>query len=329
MKAIVYHGPRDIRLEERPAGSPGKGELLVKVGAALTCATDFKAYRNGHKLMLPSLPSRFGHEFAGTVEAVGAGVKAFKKGDRVVAGNSAPCSGCFYCDRGQMQLCERFSLHNGGYAEYDVVPAAIVAAKTFKLPKTLSFADAALAEPFAAAIHGVQAMSIQKGERVGVIGAGPMSILLTHALVAKGARVAVLGRGKPGLDRVSAAGAEKATAQESELGSLDAIFEAVGKPETWQKAISLVRKGGRVCAFGGCAPGTQVPVDAHRVHYEEVSLIGSFHHGPEDFKRAVDLLAKGKVKTELLVEGEIGLADLPAHFKAHADTPGPKTAVLP
>lgn len=333
MRAVIYHAPRDIRLEDRPVPEPKKGEVLLKIGAALTCATDFKAYRQGHKMMLPKLPARFGHEFAGVVEAVGAGVKELKKGDRVVAGNSAPCDGCFYCDRGQMQLCDRLALHNGGYAEYDCVPAPIVSHKLFKIPKSLSFADAALAEPLAAAIHGVDGLRVEKGERVGIVGAGPMSILLTHALVARGARVSVLGRGKAGLDRVKAAGAEHAFTtlkdEASKMSGQDAVFEAVGRADTWTQAISLARKGGRVCLFGGCAPGTQVPVDAHRVHYDELTLLGVFHHNPDHFAKAVDLLAKGKVKTDLLVKGEIPLSDVPAYFAKTADTPGPKVAVLP
>lgn len=339
MRAIIYHAPRDIRLEERPVPQPGPGELLLKVGAALTCATDFKAYRQGHKLMLPRLPSPFGHEFAGVVEAVGAGVTAFAKGDRVVAGNSSPCAGCFYCDRGQMQLCENLALHNGGYAEYDLVPAGVVAHKTFKIPASLAFQDAALAEPLAAAIHGVDALKVESGELVGVVGAGPMSIMLIHALKARGARVLVLGRGNDGLDRATEAGADECFSVladgERQMRSaasgrgLDCVFEAVGRPETWVQSISLARKGGRVCLFGGCAPGTQVPVDAHRVHYDELSLFGVFHHTPEHFAAAVELLAAGKVKTKLLVEGRVSLSDLPGYFARTADTPTPKAAVIP
>src|SRR3954471_7335603 len=100
MRAVIFHAPGDIRLEERPVPAPAPGEALVKVGAALTCGTDFKAYRQGHKVLLGGYPSPFGHELAGTVAAVGRGVRTVKEGDRVVVANSAPMDDCFWCSRG-------------------------------------------------------------------------------------------------------------------------------------------------------------------------------------------------------------------------------------
>lgn len=339
MRAIVYHAPRDLRLEDQPVPRPGPGELVLKVGAALTCATDFKAYRQGHKLLLPKVPARFGHEFSGVVAAVGEGVAGLAAGDRVVAGNSAPCEGCFFCARGQSQLCDRIELHNGGYAEYDLLPARIVKHNVHKLPDSLSFERAALSEPLAAAVHGVETAAIQAGETAGVIGAGPMALLLIQTLKAKGATVFVLGRGRENLERARDAGADRVVSSlqagfEQALrpaagGGLDCVFEAVGKPETWRQAVALARKGGRVCLFGGCAPGTEVPIDAHRVHYEQLSLFGVFHHTPRHFRAAVELLAAGKIDADLLVSGRIGLDELPAYFERMHDKPGPKVAVIP
>ena len=137
MRAVIFHGPRRIRLEEVSRPKTGPGEVLLKVGAALTCGTDFKAYRQGHKVLLGALPSPFGHELAGTVVEVGKGVKAVRIGDRVVAANSAPCDRCYFCGRGQNQLCDNLKLHNGAYAEYNLVPAHIARHNLWKLPDYL------------------------------------------------------------------------------------------------------------------------------------------------------------------------------------------------
>lgn len=340
MRAVIYHAPRDIRLEERPVPSPKGGELVVKVGSALTCGTDFKAYRQGHKVLLGELPSRFGHELAGTVVAVGKGVKGLAEGDRVVAANSAPCDGCFYCDRGQNQLCLGLKLHNGAYAEYDCLPPNIVARNVWKLPKGVAFEHAALSEPLSCAVHAADALRVKKGETAAVIGAGAMCLLLIQSLKARGARVLVCGRDRENLKTAKLAGADETHSAldgdwlDPVKGSTgghgpDCVYEAVGKAETWQQAIALVRPGGRVCLFGGCASGTMVPVDAHRVHYSQISLHGVFHHTPKYFKEALDLIAAGKVRTDLLVRGRVALDDVPAFFADNADKSVPKVAVVP
>lgn len=340
MKAVIFHAPRRIRLEDAPLREPGRGELRVKMGAALTCGTDFKAYRRGHPVLLGPLPSPFGHELAGTVDAAGDGVAGFKKGDRVVVANSAPCDGCYFCARGQNQLCDRLKLHNGAYAEYDLVPANIVKHNVWKLPAALAFETAALSEPLACAVHGVEATGCSAGETVAVLGAGPMALLLVQALKAKGCRVLVAGRSPENLDKARQAGADEtfssldgdivtAVRRATEKRGADAVIEAVGLGLTWQQALAMARKGGRVCLYGGCAPGTEVPIDAHRVHYEQLTLLGVFHHTPKYFKQALDLLAAGKIETSLLVQGRIKLDEVPAFFEANAEKSIPKTVVTP
>lgn len=339
MRAVIFHGPRDIRLSEVPRPVPGPGEVLVRRGAALTCGTDFKAYRRGHKVLLGDYPSPFGHELAGTVEAAGPGAESFKPGMRVVVGNSAPCDGCFYCDRGQNFLCERLRLHNGAYADYDLVPANIVRHNLWPIPDSLSFEAAALSEPLACALHGVEAARVQSGETAVVVGAGVMARLLVSALRAKGARVIVVGRSRPPLDAALALGAEAVvgTTDGDPVAAVkaltasrggDAVFEAVGLPDTWKSAVAMTRKGGRACLFGGCAQGTEVSLDAHRIHYEGLTLFGVFHHTPTYFKAALDLLASGSVSPKGLVEGSIALADVPRYFAENAERALPKTAVL-
>jgi L-iditol 2-dehydrogenase len=340
MRAVIFHGPRDVRLEERPVPEPAAGEVVVKLGAALTCGTDFKAYRQGHRVLLGDYPSPFGHELAGVVSAVGKGATSAKEGDRVVVANSAPMDDCFWCAHGQNHLCPKLKLHNGAYADYDRVPAHIVARNLHALPANVPFEIGALAEPFSTTIHAAEIMGVRAGELCLVLGAGPMSHMLVHALTARGARAAVLGRAKAHLETSKAAGAEAAFSAEDGDASErvrawadgrgpDHVFEAVGKAETHLQALALVRDGGKVCLFGGCAPGTTIPLDLHRVHYKQITLHGVFHHTPPHFAEAVRLLCAGKVKTELLIRGAVKLADVPKFFADNAEKSIPKAVVRP
>lgn len=340
MRAVIFYAPRDVRLEERPIPTPGPGEVVVKTGAALTCGTDFKAYRQGHKVLLGDLPSGFGHELAGTVSAVGKGVFNVKEGERVVVANSAPMDDCFWCKNGQNHLCKNLRLHNGAYADYDLVPAHIVRENLLPIPPAMKFETAALAEPLACAIHAAEKHQIESNETCVVIGAGPMSILLVSVLKFRGARVAVLGRSRPPLQTVAAAGADEVfssfdedvetTVRDWADGrGADHVFEAVGRAPTYQQAVRLVRNGGKVCFFGGCAQGTDVTFDAHGLHYRELTLHGVFHHNPRHFKRAIELLALGKVREDLLVSGEVALEKVPEFFAANVDKSIPKAVVRP
>ncbi len=338
--AILFYAPRDIRLVESPIPKPGPGEILIQVGAALTCGTDFKAYRQGHPVLLKHLPSPFGHELAGTIVEIGKKVLKLKPGDRVVAANSAPCGKCYFCRADQEELCDKLFLYNGAYAEYALIPSEIASANVHILPKHLSFPNAALSEPLACALHGAEAAQIKKGDSVVLIGAGPMAILLIHALKERGANICVIGRGKENLALAKKAGAEKTfSILDGEPGPFilnwtkdrgaDCVFEAVGLPETINQSLNFVRKGGRICLFAGCAEKTSISLDVHRAHYKEISIFGVFHHAPKYFRAALDLLSRGKIKTDLLISGQITLQELPSYFSRVADRPSSKVAVIP
>lgn len=340
MKAVIFFGPKEIRLMDVPVPRPGPGEVLLKIGAALTCGTDFKAYRQGHKVLLGDPPSPFGHELAGTVVESGAGAEAFTAGMRAVAANSAPCDRCFFCRRAQTPLCDHLKLLNGAYAQYLLVPAHIVKHNLHPLDAGMDLRVAALAEPLACALHAVDAMSVERGERIAILGAGNMSLLLLSALKARGACVLVMGRGPRRLEFARKAGADetasiletdprKASRKWTEGVGPDCVFEAVGRADAWETALSMARKGGRVCLFGGCASGARVEVDAHRVHYEQLTLRGVFHHTPEYFRRAVELLSKSGVPADLLIEGQIALEEVPEYFRKMQDRSPLKTAVVP
>src|ERR1051325_11519781 len=174
MHAMVFHGPGDLRAEEWPVPTPGRGEVVLKIEAALTCGTDVKTLRRGHPVMIPHVPTVFGHEFAGTVSAVGAGVRRVREGDRVVAANSAPCGDCRFCVVGRPNLCEDLLFVNGAYGEFIALPPRLVTRNVVALPSGVAASRAAFAEPLACAILGVERARVVAGQTVAVFGHGPL-----------------------------------------------------------------------------------------------------------------------------------------------------------
>src|SRR5438270_3661824 len=254
MLAAMFYAPMDVRIEERLIPSPGPGEVLLQVAAATTCGTDVKAYRRGHPLLFRQTPAGFGHEVAGVVAATGAGVTQCREGDAVVVANSAPCQQCFYCRRGRFSLCENLLLLNGAYAEYLLVPERIVRQNLYHLAPSTSFIAAALTEPLACALHGVDACEIARGDTVVILGSGPLGLLLTAIAKLKGAHTVITGRN---IDRLALASRfdadvaievsqfsleeqREAILDETEARrGADIVIEAVGIPETWELAASL------------------------------------------------------------------------------------------
>jgi L-iditol 2-dehydrogenase len=322
MKAQVFYGPGDLRLEDVPVPEPGAGELVVRIEAALTCGTDVKVLRRGHPVMIPHVPTVFGHELAGTVARVGRGVVAFKEGDRVVAANSAPCGACRWCRRGRQNLCEDLLFVNGAYGEYIALPPRLVAVNVVRLSPLLPPRRAAFAEPLACALLGIERGRVEGGMTVAVIGDGPLGCLLALVAAQRGARALLVG--KPGwrLDRVRSLGiaeclhmsqgADPASLLRETAGSagVDVAVDAAGRPEVWEQAMAAVGRGGTVVFFGGCAPGTTVTVDTRRAHYEELALVGAFHHTPALIRQAVSLLESGEVVPDGLLTHTMGLGQV-------------------
>ncbi len=325
MMAAVLYGKEDVRIEQVPIPAVGPGEVRVRIGAALTCGTDVKVFRRGYHARMIRPPAVFGHEFAGTIEAVGEGVEGWHCGQRVVAANSAPCGSCFYCRRETPELCEDLLFLNGAYAEAVTIPARIVAKNLYLLPDTLSFAEAALTEPLACVVRGMAAMPVRSGETVAVLGLGPIGLLFVRLCVLAGARVLAVGRRAERLQLAAELGAAEVfdiaaypdilpllrSRTEGERGP-DKVIEAVGRPEAWEQAIALVRKAGTVSLFGGCPAETFVRLDTHRVHYDELTLLGAFHHTPATFQLALALLISGDVPASAFLQQTAPLTALPA-----------------
>lgn len=343
MNAIRYYGPQDIRYEEVDVKEPDDNEVLVKIEAALTCGTDVKTFRRGHPVLIKKTPSGFGHEFAGTVVKTGKNVVGFKIGDRVVAANSAPCGKCFFCKKKQYNLCENLDLLNGAYAEYITVPQRIVEKNLLKIPNGLSFEKAAFCEPLANVVHGVERTDIQPGDTVGVIGIGPIGLMFARLAKLKGARVIAAGRNPLKLKLAK----EFALADEvvdlkkyqhpekifksftEDNRGLDVAVECVGLPEIWEKMFTLVRKGGKVHLFGGCKSGTTVNLDTRQLHYDEVQIISVFHHTPQYFRQALDLIADGHVDVTKLITKKMPLSEAKQAILDHADGKAIKVLLTP
>ena len=331
MKAIRYYGPLDIRYEDVDIKEPEEGEVLVKIQAALTCGTDIKTFRRGHPVLIKKTPSGFGHEFSGIIEKTGKNVIGFQPGDRVVAANSAPCGKCFFCQKKQYNLCENLDLLNGAYAEYITVPKRIVEKNLLKIPTGLSFEKAAFAEPLANVVHGVEVTEIQPGDTVGVVGIGPIGLMFAKLAKLKGAKVIAAGRNPLKLQMAKefancdeVIDLKKYTHPEkifrsftSEGRGLDVAVECVGLPEIWEKMFEIVRKGGKVHLFGGCKSGTKVNIDTKRIHYDEVKIISAFHHTPQYFRKALELIANGHVDVTKLITKKMSLSEAKEAIMTH------------
>lgn len=329
MKAAILYGREDLRVEEVAPRPLAPGEVRVRIEAALTCGTDLKVYRRGYHAKMIVPPAPFGHEFAGTICEVGPGVRDWAAGERVVAANSAPCGRCRFCQAGQEQLCDDLLFLNGAYAESIAVPARIVERNLLRLAPATPFADAALTEPLACVVLGLDELGPAAGERVLVLGAGPIGLMFVALARHRGCAVTVAGRRAARLAAAARLGAVQVVdvgsgedlprrVQAATGGEFDVVVEAVGRPEVWEAAVALVRKGGRVNFFGGCPAGTRVSLDTGRLHYASLTLRASFHHTPRTIRRALELIEAGVVRAADFVDGECGLAELPACFRAMA-----------
>ena len=328
MTAAVLYGKEDLRMEQVAVPEPAPGELVLQVGAALTCGTDLKVYRRGYHAMMLKPPVPFGHEVAGTVSAVGAGVTGVREGDRVVALNSAPCDRCFWCRKGQQNLCEDLLFNNGAYAEYLKVPARIVEKNTFLIPNGIPFAHAALTEPLACVVRGLEETGAKPGDSMVVIGAGPIGLMFMHVAALCGVCVtAVVKRteqvaaarifGASDVIRVDA-GVDVVTAVRSKPQGgrgVDSAIEAVATPATWEQAVAMVRRGGVVNFFGGPPHGTAVALDTNRLHYGDITLKASFHHTPLTCRKAFALVTEGRFHCAEYITGQSGLEQVPELFR--------------
>ncbi|MEM2262802.1 MAG: zinc-binding dehydrogenase [Candidatus Bathyarchaeia archaeon] len=327
MKAAMLYGIRDLRVEDVETPRVGAGEVLVRVRAATTCGTDLKIFQRGYVERVIKLPTVFGHEWAGDVVGVGEGLDWPRKGMRVRAGNSAPCLRCFMCQKGKYNLCENMTWLWGAYAEYIKVPAHMVRVNMQEIPSNVSYEEAAITEPLACVLHGIEEVGVGLGDSIAIIGAGPIGLL--HLLTAKkvGAEKVIMVdlveerlnfAKKLGADETVNAAMENVEERIKQLTNgygADIVIEAIGRPETWEQAIKLVRKGGKVLEFGGCPPGTEVRVNTELLHYGEVTVMGTFHATPLHFRKALNLIASRTINVAPLITRKMPLERIKEAFE--------------
>jgi L-iditol 2-dehydrogenase len=322
MRALILHGPGDLRLEERPSPTAGPGEVVVAIDAALTCATDAKILARGAHPSLGPVPVPFGHEGAGTVVEAGTGAPA-DLGDRVVVANSAPCGTCEWCRAGREGLCADIVYLTGTYAEYLRVPARIAAVNLLPIPVGIDPALAALSEPVACGLRGAERSAAASGQTVIVLGGGLQGQVVCAALARRGCHVILCDphpERRALAERMGALATGDAPRDAGAVARLRArtpgglgahvTVAAVGAVSVWETAVALTRRGGEVNLHGGPGPGEVLSVPAGPVHYGEITLQASYHHTPATFRAALAAISAAPELFGELLGPEIGLDEV-------------------
>ena len=323
MKAVVYHGKDDLRVEDVPIPEPGPGEMLVRVDACGICPTDLKKIEKG---LLPG-PRIFGHEIAGTVAALGSGTRAFREGERVVVHHHVPCGDCFYCGRRLYAQCPAYKRNGttagfepsgGGYAEYVLALDWIVARGTIPIPDGVRAEEAAFVEPVNTCLKAVRKAGVAKGEFVLVVGQGPIGLLLMQIARAAGAEVAVSDGLTGRLALARALGAPLALdaatdvvgdvlALTSGRGADCALLAAPGQA-AFEQAVGATRPGGRILSFAATSPGESVEVDLGRLTNLEKDLLTAYSSSIDVQQEAAELVWSRTVRVAELVSHRLPVA---------------------
>ena len=325
MLAALLYGQEDLRLEQVPEPTPAAGEVVIQVEAATTCGTDLKVWRRGGHAKMLTPPTLFGHEGAGRIVAIGAGVTNWRVGDRVVANNSAPCMKCFFCQRREYSLCPNLTWNNGTFAEYMKIPATIVQHNLLRIPDQVPSVLAAMTEPLACVLHGISRSQVKPHDRVVVLGDGAIGLMFV-AVLSEYTEVMLWGGNNKRLEIGEKLGAARTfnyhqvtdipnTVRELTDGwGADVVIEATGIPSVWEKAIACARPGATVNLFGGCPKDTTITVNTEQLHYSEITIKGVFHNTPEYVKSALSLIASGTISFNLLISEKRPLQDLEQVF---------------
>ncbi|GAB4542739.1 MAG: alcohol dehydrogenase catalytic domain-containing protein [Thermodesulfovibrionia bacterium] len=337
LQAILIE-PRRIELRDVPIKGPSSGEVIIKIHTALTCGTDLKAYLRGHPLI--PMPGPFGHEYSGYVAKTGKGVKGFKEGDAVMGVHSAPCLVCRYCKKRLFNLCDNIMKTKalGAFAEYLLLPANVVKHNLYHKPDEIGFSESALLEPLSCVIHPFRRMKMAGIENALVMGTGAIGLMHIAYLRMRGIRVFATDVSMERLFIAEGLGAriimhgdniKDLIMEETDGMGFDLVIECTGKEDVWQECINYPRRGGMVILFGGCPKGSRVCYDTHRLHYDELTLYGSFHYTPADVKMAYDILTEKRLHLAPIISGGFHLNEITSAFNLLKDGKGIKYAITP
>jgi L-iditol 2-dehydrogenase len=345
MRAAVLEDLDRLVVKEVPDPQIGPGEVLVRVRACAVCGSDVRIYHHGNPRVKP--PQILGHEIAGDVIAVGAGVEKFKPGDRVATAADVPCGVCEYCRDGMGNNCAiNYALgyqFQGGFAE--LLPLNQITVNygpVHHIPDGMSYETATLAEPLACCLNGLERSFLKPGESVLIIGAGPAGILLAEAARALGATLVILAqRSRRRLELAREFRADAFIASD-EQDTIQAVMELTGgrgvdiaitacaSPEAQEQALAAVRPRGRVNYFGGLARGSRpISLDSNVIHYKECYIHGAHGSVPRQHRVALELLARGRVKVDGLITHRFPLEQIAEAFAAQEQRLGLKAVVEP
>jgi len=345
MKAAVFYGPNDLRVEERPVPTPAENELLLQVGACAICGSDLRTYRFGARNITG--PVVTGHEVAGTIAGVGKSLQGPSVGDRVAVAPAVPCGECPYCLRGIETMCDNLRSigyeFDGGFADYMIVPwSAVKAGCVNPVPENLTFEEATLAEPLACAINGQELLNVGSGDTVAILGAGPLGSM--HAALARnrGASKIIISDVQEhrlelakafAVDAVIDATREDVTARVlEETGGAGASVVIVAAPsaKAQEQSLTLAAKHGRVSFFGGL-PKTNpfASLNANLIHYRELFIMGAYGSMPRHNRQALELLASGQIRAASLIGLVVPLERIAEGFDAVAQGKVLKVVVRP
>ncbi len=319
MKAAVFYGKDNIKVEERPKPKNEERDVLIKVAAAGICGTDIHIYKGEWKVPTPLI---LGHEFSGTIEEIGERVTKVQTGDRVVAEPNIICGECKYCLTGERNyFCEKLEAigvtRDGAFAEYVSVPEKNV----YVVPDNISLNEAALIEPLACCIRGIDNVQIKTGDTVAIVGAGPIGLILLQLAKISGASLVIqIDMVENRLELAKKIGADY-TINIKEQDSVDAVMaitdgygvdvsiEAVGNPQAIEQAFKLVRRGGRLNIFGVSPQDAVWNLKPFELYDKELTITSSYR-SPFTFERAIRLVASERIKLKPLITHQYNLNEI-------------------